>query len=68
MRVQSSRSSGRPMRPAIAFRSITALVDPPMAALVRIAFSNASRIRIFESVSPSWAISTMRWPDMWAST
>ena len=29
------------MRPAIAFRWITALVEPPIAALTRIAFSNA---------------------------
>jgi hypothetical protein len=39
------------MRPAIAFRWITALVDPPIAAFVRIAFSNASRVRIFDSVT-----------------
>ena len=56
------------MRPAIAFRWITALVEPPIAALARIAFSNASRVRIFDSIRPSRAISTMRMPDMCAST
>ncbi|MNT33160.1 hypothetical protein D3C72_1690720 [compost metagenome] len=68
MRVQSSSSSSTPMRPAIAFRWITALVDPPMAAFTRIAFSKASRVRIFDSVSPSFAICTARAPDICAST
>ena len=56
------------MRPAMAFRWITALVEPPIAALTRIAFSKASRVRIFDSVSPSRAISTARMPDICAST
>ncbi len=56
------------MRPAIAIRWMTALVEPPMAALVRIAFSKASRVRILEIVRSSWTISTMRRPAMRAST
>jgi len=56
------------MRPAIAFRWITALVEPPIAALTRIAFSNASRVRIFDSFRSCWTISTMRAPDRCAST
>ncbi len=56
------------MRPAIAFRWITALVEPPIAALVRIAFSNAARVSTFESFRSSSAICTMRLPDRWAST
>ena len=39
-------SESTPMRPAIASRWMTALVEPPMAALTRMAFSNASRVRI----------------------
>ena len=46
-RSQSSSPSGTPSRPASAIRCITALVEPPMAALTRIAFSNASLVRIF---------------------
>ncbi len=56
------------MRPAIAFRWITALVDPPMAALVRMAFSKAWRVSSFDSRRSSRTISTMRMPLMWAST
>ena len=57
-----------PTRPAIAFRWITALVEPPIAALTRIAFSNASRVRIFDSFRSSRTMSTMRMPDRCAST
>ena len=56
------------MRPAIAIRWITALVEPPIAASVRIAFSNASRVRICDSFWSSWTMSTMRRPAMRAST
>ena len=38
------------MRPAIASRWMTALVDPPMAALTRMAFSKACLVRIVELV------------------
>ncbi|MOA62154.1 hypothetical protein D3C78_1874890 [compost metagenome] len=68
IRVQSSRSSCTPMRPAMALRWITALVEPPMAALTRMAFSNASLVRIFDSFRSSRTISTARMPDMCAST
>jgi hypothetical protein len=44
------------------------LVEPPIAAFTRIAFSNASRVRSFESVSFSRTISTARLPAMRAST
>ena len=50
------------MRPAMASRWITALVEPPMAALTLMAFSNAARVRIFDSVRSSCTISTMRRP------
>ena len=66
--VQSSSSKGTPTRPAIAFRWITALVEPPMAAFTRIAFSKFSRVRILDRRRSSFTISTMRMPDMWAST
>ena len=68
MRVQSSRSSSTPMRPAMALRWITALVEPPMAAFTRIAFSKASLVRIFDSFKSSRTISTARMPDICAST
>ena len=56
------------MRPATASRCTTALVEPPMAPLVRTAFSNASRVRIFDMVRSSSTISTIRRPAMCAST
>ena len=56
------------MRRAIAIRWITALVEPPIAAFTRMAFSNASRVRIFESSRSSFTISTMRRPAMRAIT
>src|SRR5438445_5440115 len=47
---------------------MTALVDPPMAARARIAFSNASRVRILETEIFSFTSSTMRRPAMRART
>ena len=48
---RSRRSTAcTPMRPAIAIRWITALVEPPIAASVLIAFSNASRVRMFDEL------------------
>ena len=40
----------------------------PMAALTRIAFSNASRVSTLLSFRSSQTMSTMRMPDIWAST
>ena len=51
-----------PSRPAMANRCTTELVEPPMAALALIAFSNAWRVRIFDSTRSSRTISTMRRP------
>ena len=51
-RSQSSSVSGTPIRPAMASRCRTALVEPPIAPLTRIAFSNARRVRIFEQTKP----------------
>ena len=59
---QSCSVSGTPMRPAIASRWMTALVDPPTAPFTRIAFSNAARVRICESRTSCSTISTMRRP------
>ena len=50
----------------MASRWITALVEPPMAPLVRMAFSKASLVSTFEIVRSSSTISTMRRPAMWA--
>lgn len=47
---------------AIALRWIGALVEPPMAELTTMAFSNASRVRIFDGFRSSWTMSTMRLP------
>ena len=44
------------------------LVLSPMAAFTRIAFSNASLVRIFDSFKSSRTISTARMPDICAST
>ena len=41
---------------------------PPIAASVRIAFSNASRTRIFDSTRSSCTIATIRRPAMRASS
>src|SRR2546423_8540005 len=43
---------------------MTALADPPIAARARIAFSNASRVRILEPEIFSFTSSTMRRPAM----
>src|SRR3989442_498166 len=56
------------MRRARAVRWITAFVDPPIAARARIAFSNASRVRILETEIFSFTSSTMRRPAMRART
>ena len=45
-RSMSSSVSGTPTRPARASRWITALVDPPIADSTRMAFSNASIVRM----------------------
>ena len=47
---------------AIAFRWIGALVEPPIAELTTIAFSNAARVSIFDGLRSSHTISTMRLP------
>ena len=52
----------------MAIRWITALVEPPMAASVRIAFSKASRVSTLEMVWSSRTMSTMRRPALRAST
>ena len=44
---RASRST--PRRPAIASRWMTALVEPPIAPLTRMAFSKASRVRICDT-------------------
>ena len=67
-RSQSSSVSSTPTRPAMARRWITALVDPPIAALVRIAFSNASFVRMSEGLRSSLTICTMRRPEVCAIT
>ena len=52
----------------MAIRWITALVLPPMAASVRMAFSKASRVSTSEMVWSACTISTMRRPALRAST
>ncbi|SAL07960.1 hypothetical protein AWB81_08454 [Caballeronia arationis] len=56
------------MRLASAIRCTTALVEPPIAAFVRIAFSKAWRVRILSIVRSSRTMSTMRRPARCAST
>jgi hypothetical protein len=46
----------------MALRWIGALVEPPMAELTTMAFSNASRVMIWTAAGPRWTISTMRLP------
>jgi hypothetical protein len=41
---------------------MTAFVDPPIAALTRIAFSNASRVMILSGVRSLSTMSTIRCP------
>ena len=52
----------------MASKWITKLVEPPMAALTMMAFSNACRVSIFDSTKSSFTISTMRLPESCAST
>src|SRR3974390_365782 len=51
---------------AMALIWIGALVEPPMAELAMIAFSNALRVRISEGLRSSWTISTARTPVSYA--
>ncbi len=46
----------------MASRWMTALVDPPIAALTRMAFSNASLVMICPGVTSRSTRSTMTWP------
>jgi hypothetical protein len=55
------------MRPAIASRCTTALVEPPIAPLAMIAFSKFFLVRIFESLRSSFTISTRGGPTACAS-
>ena len=61
-RPSPAASAATPTRPAIASRWMTALVEPPTAPLTRIAFSNASRVRICEIRTSCCTSSTMRRP------
>ena len=63
---KSSSFSSTPRRPAMAKRWITALVEPPIAALVRMAFSKALRVTICDILMSCLTISTMRRPVSWA--
>jgi hypothetical protein len=51
-----------PMCRAIAPMWIGALVDPPIAELTTMAFSNASRVRMSDGLRSSATISTIRRP------
>ena len=59
---QSSIDSGTPIWRAMALMWIGALVEPPMALLTTIVFSNASRVRISDGFRSSHTISTIRLP------
>ena len=59
---QSSIVSFTPMWRAIALMWIGALVEPPIAELATMAFSNASRVRMSEGFRSSQTISTARMP------
>ena len=50
----------------MASRWITALVEPPIAAFTRIAFSNAARVMIAEGRRSSRTRPTITWPARWA--
>ena len=65
---KSFSSRGTPILPAIASKWMIKLVEPPMAALVMIEFSKASRVSTSESRRFSFTISTMRMPDICANT
>src|SRR5439155_958282 len=66
-RSQSSSVSGTPTRPTIARRWMTAFVEPPSAALTRIAFSNAALVRTVEIRTSPRTRSTIRRPASCAS-
>ena len=53
---KSSSDRGTPRRPAIASRCTTALVEPPIAAFTRTAFSNACLVSTEDN---RWSCSTM---------
>ncbi len=59
---QSAMFSATPMWRAMALMWIGALVEPPIALLTTMAFSNASRVRMSEGFRSSHTISTMRRP------
>ncbi len=59
---QSSIASGTPTWRAMALMWIGALVEPPMALLTTMAFSNASRVMMSEGFRSSHTMSTMRRP------
>ncbi len=61
----SSSDRATPARRAIATTWMMALVEPPIAMCVVIAFSKAAGVRIFPGVRSSHTISTMRRPA-WA--
>ena len=65
---KSASVSGTPIRPAMAIRCSTALVDPPIPANTRIAFSNAARVRICDMRKSCLTISTARRPAWRART
>ncbi len=54
------------MRPAMASRWTTALVEPPMAPLTMMAFSNAARVSTCDRRKSSCTMPTMRRPVIWA--
>ena len=56
------------MRPAMACKWTTALVEPPIAPLTTMAFSKFSFFNNFDMRKSSRTMSTMRRPAMWAST
>ena len=64
---QSSSSSSTPSRPAMASRWITALVEPPIAALAGWRSRTPARVRILRQPQVLLTISTMRRPVSCAS-
>src|SRR4029450_11579524 len=50
----------------IALKWMGAFVEPPIAELTTITFSNASRVMIFDGRRSSHTMSTMRLPDSYA--
>jgi hypothetical protein len=47
---------------------MAALLEPPMAALTRTAFSKAARVRIRDMRRSSATMATIRWPAALATT